>query len=219
MAQHELSYQGPIGLGPEHFPCLVFWWPARGRVLPIWVEDDAGWAHLQHVNEQEGRRPTAIDLLMEVLAMSGRELSQVVISTYFNGEFTATLEFEDGFEMDARPSDATLLALKVGVPILAEEEVLNQASIFMNDEDLRTYLQLGPLPREEEPADVGGAGAASASGDAQADADFSALMAELGISEDDLSLDVEDDAFSFGETDVTDETDGADGTEDDNGAI
>ena len=50
------------------------------------------------------------------------------------GIFYAQLNFENGPTVSARPSDAIALALRMGTPILASEDLLNQAGIEIPDQ-------------------------------------------------------------------------------------
>ena len=51
-----------------------------------------------------------------------------------DGIFYAQLNFEDGPKVSARPSDAIALALRMGAPILASEELLSDAGIEIPDQ-------------------------------------------------------------------------------------
>ena len=90
----------------------------------------------------------------------------------------------DGEELDARPSDALLLARALELDIHVEEDVLNQASFFVSDDIMEEYFGIR-FDSAESTADL------SASGDAQADADFEKMMRDLGMS--DLDFDPDDD--------------------------
>ena len=50
------------------------------------------------------------------------------------GTFYADLIFENDLRISARPSDSVAIALRVGVPIYAEEAVLDEAGLVMPDE-------------------------------------------------------------------------------------
>jgi bifunctional DNase/RNase len=75
------------------------------------------------------------DLLRDVLAALGRELRQVRITDLDDGVFFATLVFDDGTEVSARPSDAIALALRTGAAIVGADSVLDEAGIVIPDED------------------------------------------------------------------------------------
>jgi hypothetical protein len=73
-------------------------------------------------------------LLKDVLESLQRRLEQVQITDLSDGVFFATLVFDDGTEVSARPSDAIALALRTGSPIVGAAEVLDEAGILIEDE-------------------------------------------------------------------------------------
>lgn len=107
------------------------------RYLPIWIgpaEADAIAVRLQNV---ELTRPLTHDLLQSVIATLGASVNFVVVSELQNDTFYAKLSLSvDGMqvEVDSRPSDALALAVRVGVPIYAEEPVLDKAGIVLDEE-------------------------------------------------------------------------------------
>ena len=78
-------------------------------------------------------RPLTHDLIMSVIENLGAKLKKVLIDRLQNNTFYAKLYLEgtDGKEtlIDARPSDSVALALRSGVPLYVEEEVLNEAGV------------------------------------------------------------------------------------------
>jgi bifunctional DNase/RNase len=107
------------------------------RYLPIWVgpaEADAIAVKLQNV---ELPRPLTHDLLKSVIQALGASLESVLVSDLQNDTFYAKLFLiVDGMqlEVDSRPSDALALAVRAGVPIYAEESVLDKAGIVLEEE-------------------------------------------------------------------------------------
>ena len=95
----------------------------------------------------------------------------------------ATLTIFGGTEIDLRASDALLLAEELDMELTVDDTVAAQASVFLSQEDAQRYLQAEI--EIENFADE----AVSASGDAQADADFEALMRSLGVEDSDLGED------------------------------
>ena len=105
------------------------------------------------------------------------------LSSYVNGTFMATLTIFGGTEIDLRASDALLLAEELDMELTVDDTVAAQASVFLSQGDAQRYLQA-----EIEIEDFADE-AVSASGDAQADADFEALMRSLGVEDSDLGED------------------------------
>ena len=64
---------------------------------------------------------------------------RIVVTELRDSTFYASIALQrgaDGFEVSSRPSDAIALAVRMAVPIFAEEGVLDEASILMTgDED------------------------------------------------------------------------------------
>ncbi|HNN47640.1 MAG TPA: DUF151 domain-containing protein, partial [Marmoricola sp.] len=48
--------------------------------------------------------------------------------------FHAELVFSTGLQVNARPSDAIAIALRLGAPVFCSEQVLTEASVFVPDE-------------------------------------------------------------------------------------
>ena len=108
-----------------------------GRHLPIWIgsaEADAIAVKLQGVDVP---RPLTHDLLHSVVGALGATVDSIVVSDLKNDTFFAKIILSvDGkqMEVDSRPSDAIALAVRVEVPIYAEEIVLEKASIVLDKE-------------------------------------------------------------------------------------
>ena len=77
-------------------------------------------------------RPLTHDLLCSALAACGATVTRAVIHALVDGVFHARLTLDvqgRPAELDARSSDAIAVAVRVGLPILVEEAVLEQAGI------------------------------------------------------------------------------------------
>jgi bifunctional DNase/RNase len=79
-------------------------------------------------------RPLTHDLFKDVLNELGAKLNTVYLTELKDGIFYAQLNFQDGPNVSARPSDAIALALRVGAPILASEQLLIDAGIEIPDQ-------------------------------------------------------------------------------------
>lgn len=110
---------------------------AGERYLPIWIgpcEADAITVTLQ---EQEMARPLTHDLLKAVIAEMGGEPVHVVIHALRNDIFYARIVIRQNgrlIEMDSRSSDAIAFAIRVKVPILVEETVLELGATAPDEE-------------------------------------------------------------------------------------
>jgi RNA polymerase sigma factor (sigma-70 family) len=109
------------------------------RLLPIWVGPPEGNALALHLGSELPLRPLTIDLAARLLEVTGARIERVVISRLHESVFYASVVVGRE-EVDARPSDALNLAVRVGAPIYVGEEVLEQAG-FPPDGDLSTHLE------------------------------------------------------------------------------
>lgn len=113
------------------------------RYLPIWIgpaEADAIAVKLQGVTVP---RPLTHDLLQSVIDSLGASVNSIIVSDLRNDTFYAKiiLNVDSGvMEVDSRPSDALALAVRVEVPIYAEEAVLDKAGIFLDKETGKPIL-------------------------------------------------------------------------------
>ncbi len=107
------------------------------RYLPIWIgpaEADAIAVRLQEVSVA---RPLTHDLLRSILESLGANVSFVVVNDLMNDTFYARIVLEvngSPVEIDSRPSDAIALAVRVQVPIYAEDTVLDKAGVLLDQD-------------------------------------------------------------------------------------
>jgi bifunctional DNase/RNase len=110
---------------------------ASDRYLPIWIgpaEADAIAVKLQGVAVP---RPLTHDLLSSVIESLGALVNSIIVNDLKNDTFYARVILDvDGkqVEVDSRPSDALALAVRTGVPIYADESVLDKAGILLDGE-------------------------------------------------------------------------------------
>jgi bifunctional DNase/RNase len=102
------------------------------RYLPIWIgpyEADAIAIRLRNV---EIARPLTHDLLKNVIAKMGGEVSYIIVDDLRNDTFYANVAVDlDGrrVKIDSRPSDAIALAVRANAPIFVTEDIMAQAGI------------------------------------------------------------------------------------------
>jgi bifunctional DNase/RNase len=125
----ELPSNQPIVLLKEH---------EGERYLPIWIgamEATAIAFALQGIVTQ---RPMTHDLLKNVLEEIEIHVERIVITELKEGTFYAVIQLSRNgtrYEVSSRPSDAIALAVRVNVPIFANEDVLSEASIVIRDDE------------------------------------------------------------------------------------
>lgn len=104
----------------------------RERYLPIRIGETEALCIAVALQKAPIARPLAPDLLKSVIQQLGARITQVIVTDLIDEIFHARLILDmDGrhIEIDARPSDAIALALRVQVPIYAEESVMRQGGI------------------------------------------------------------------------------------------
>ncbi len=104
----------------------------RERYLPIWIGPWEASAIAMRLQGLTPERPLTHDLFATALEAIDARVERVIISDLADETFHARLFLEhDGKvgEVDARPSDALALAVRVGAPIFAVPSVLDQAAL------------------------------------------------------------------------------------------
>jgi uncharacterized protein len=104
------------------------------RYLPIWLGAVEATAIAFAQQEVSPPRPLTHDLFKDVLMQLGAKLHNVYLTELKDGVFYAQLNFVEGPAISARPSDAIALALRIGAPILASEDLLAEAGIEIPDQ-------------------------------------------------------------------------------------
>ena len=180
-----VEYHGIHTTGPEQFTCVLLRWAEQNRILPVWISPLAAAELDSRDNGFTPRRPATVDLLLDVINRSTGGVTAINIISHFEGVFIASIVLADGQEIDARPSDALLLARALEMDVNVEEDVLNQASFFVADDIMEEYFGIR-FDAADSTEDL------SASGDAQADADYEEMMRSLGMSELDFETEEKD---------------------------
>jgi bifunctional DNase/RNase len=102
------------------------------RYLPIWIgpcEADAITTELQELPPQ---RPLTHDLLKNVIREMGGSVVHILVSDLRNDVYYARIVVDVSgkrTEIDARPSDAIALAVRVKAPIFVADTVMEKAAI------------------------------------------------------------------------------------------
>lgn len=117
------------GVMPTANGCAVFLGD-DAKTFVIYVDHAVGNAIQMSLNGEKKERPLTHDLIGHILAGLGATLEHIVINDVNEGTFYARIllkmKNELGqkiVELDARPSDSTVLALAHGRPILVAKKV------------------------------------------------------------------------------------------------
>ncbi len=116
---------------------------ADGRYLPIWIGPAEADAIAVKLHDISVSRPMTHDLLQSVITRLGAIVNSIIVTDLINDTFYARIILEvsgECLEIDSRPSDALALAVRVDVPIYAEESVLDRAAITIDHETGKPVL-------------------------------------------------------------------------------
>lgn len=123
---------------PTNSPIVLLREREGQRFVPIWIGAPEATAIAYAQQGVEPPRPLTHDLLVTLVEVLGHQLDHVLIQSMEDGIFYAELVMDEGkHQISARPSDAIAVALRAAVPIMANEELLDEVGVTMaiDDED------------------------------------------------------------------------------------
>lgn len=103
-----------------------------GEILPIQIDAMQAIAIAAGRSRESLERPLTHDLMVSVLELLGVKLSRIEVTDLRDGTYYALLMLDRSgvtFEVDARPSDALALAVRVGAPIFVATHVLEHSGL------------------------------------------------------------------------------------------
>lgn len=110
-------------------PIVVLKGVENDAILPIWVGAYEANAIALEIEKIVPQRPMTHDLLRNFILETGYRVSRVVVTDLKDNTFFATIELinKNGIKtvLDARPSDAIALALRMDSAIFVEQKVLD----------------------------------------------------------------------------------------------
>ena len=134
-----------------NMPIIVLKDVNSDSVLPIWVGVFEANAIALEIEKVAPPRPMTHDLLKNAITGLGATVERIVVTELRNDTFYAAIwATRNGGEpivIDARPSDAIALAMRMDAPIYVEDEVLQSSRIAtgstgrITGEDLRRWLE------------------------------------------------------------------------------
>jgi bifunctional DNase/RNase len=155
----EMKIRGLMMDPINNMPIVILKEASGNAILPIWVGVAEANAIALEIEKVVTPRPMTHDLLKNVLLGLDSHVRKVVVTSIREETFYAVIWIDRNGELisiDARPSDALALALRIDCPILVEDEVLRNSRsqpgtpdritnedlkrwIDFNDEDLGKY--------------------------------------------------------------------------------
>ncbi len=106
------------------------------RRLPIVIGSAEAESIAVGIEKHKNGRPHTHDLFIRFAHEFGIEIMEVVINRFRDGVYYAMLVCKQGDDLtmvDARPSDAIAIAVRLGCEIYAYESVMEEAGIIMDD--------------------------------------------------------------------------------------
>ena len=188
MSDVSLEFHGIHQVGPEDDVCALLRWPEENRLIPVWISPIEGMQLAAVLDGHQPNRPTSHDLICEVLEGTGG-VEAIEIANYHQGTFMVDIKAPNGEVYDSRLIDALAVSEYFNVPISAEADLLAQVSVYASDADVKEYFDLEistPGAGDNLLTSESSESSTSASGNAQADADFEAMMRSLGMEEKDF---------------------------------
>ncbi len=121
------------------------------RYLTIWIGPCEAEAITMKLQDQPAPRPLTHDLLQSVIRELGGRVIHILINDLRQEVYYARVVIEvagEQVEVDARPSDAIALAVRVSVPIFVAETVMDRAATEP-DEDVEKEIAEETLADEK----------------------------------------------------------------------
>ena len=128
------------------------------NVLPIWVGSPEANAIALQIENVATPRPMTHDLLRNVIQDLKGEVQKIVVCDLKENTFYAMIYLlvnEEVVAIDARPSDAIALAVRVKAPIFVEETVMSEAKKADLGPEKVDQEQLGEWLESLDPEDLG----------------------------------------------------------------
>jgi hypothetical protein len=126
----EMKVRG-LALDPlSNMPIIILKDEEEKRSLPIWVGIFEANAIALELEKIATPRPMTHDLIKNILETLEARVVKVVVTDLKENTFFAVLHLQLGgteYTVDARPSDAIALALRVAAPIYVDEDVVRKA--------------------------------------------------------------------------------------------
>jgi len=140
---------------------IIFYPPSKGyalllkeiggeRQVPIIVGVFEAQSIALAIEDVKMPRPMTHDLFVNVIQKFSARINSVTVSDLVDGTFYAQIEIglsgDKTLTIDARPSDAIALALRMKATILVAEEVMQEAGQYLSGKQRETIEKEEPIP-------------------------------------------------------------------------
>ena len=141
---------------PHNQPIVLLKERAGDRFLPIWIGAVEATSIAFALQGVATARPMTHDLMRDLLASLEVSVDRIVVTALRERTFYAEIQMTSDGEsivVSSRPSDAIALAVRATVPIFADEEVLAEAGIEIEDDDEQEVEQFKEFLDSVSPED------------------------------------------------------------------
>lgn len=121
------------------------------KALPIWIGSAEASAIIRKIENIKVIRPMTHDLITDIIKKTGYTVNRVEINDVEKETYYSTIYLTDGekeVEIDARPSDAIAVAIRVNAPIFVSAKVIADGSVSCDTEkdeeesqEFRNFIQ------------------------------------------------------------------------------
>lgn len=133
-------------------PIVVLHDTENRKALPIWIGSAEASAIIRKIENIKVQRPMTHDLIINITKEMGCEIDRVEISDVEEETYYANIVLVDGEDneilIDARPSDAIAVAIRVDAPIFVTANVLADGSVSCDQQkdeeeaqEFRSFIQ------------------------------------------------------------------------------
>ena len=144
---------------PTNQPIVLLRERGGERYLPIWIGAAEAAAIALSLQGVVTPRPMTHDLMQNILEDLQVSVQRIVVTELSDSTFFASIQLQrkgDSYEISSRPSDAIALAVRMEVPVFAEEGVLAEASILIPGEEEEEVEKFREFLDNVSPEDFGG---------------------------------------------------------------
>ena len=156
--QVEMTIKGLMVDPITNMPIVILRDEAGQRVLPIWVGIFEANAIALQIENIATPRPMTHDLLRNVISDLKADVEKIVVCDLQENTFYALIHLRvdgEAIAIDARPSDAIALALRVRAPIFVEDSVIDNAKTLDFTPDKDDSERLSKWLESLDPDDLG----------------------------------------------------------------
>ena len=131
---------GGLGFDPKNMSPIILLKDMEERnFLPIWIGMFEAAAIAMELQDFKPPRPMTHDLMTKTIEALNGKILKIVISEIIENTFYAIIEIETKdkqlIKIDARPSDAIAISVRVKKPIFVSETVMAKAKMVNSDKD------------------------------------------------------------------------------------